>query len=134
MILVDTSVWIDFFAGRDVPQVQTLEQLIQADADLCICGVILTEALQGIANDRQHAQVQTYFAPLIRLDIHETVWLLAADLYRNLRKRGLTIRKTNDCVIAATALHYQCCLLHNDRDFEAIQQHYPLRTDCLRLH
>jgi len=134
MILVDTSVWIDFFAGRDVPHVQALEHLIQTDADLCICGIILTEVLQGIANDKQHEQVKTYLAPLIRLDIHEAVWLAAADLYRTLRKRGLTIRKTNDCVIAATALHYQCCLLHNDRDFEAIQQHYPLRSDCLRLH
>jgi len=65
MILVDTGVWIDFFAGRGVPHVQALEHLIQTDADLCICGVILTEVLQGIAND---------------------------------------------CVIAATALHYQCCL------------------------
>lgn len=134
MILVDTSVWIDFFAGRDVPHVHILEQLIQRDADLCISGLILTEVLQGIANDRHHAQVKAYFAPLIRLDIHEAVWLLAADLYRNLRKRGLTIRKTNDCIIAATALHYQCCLLHNDRDFDAIQQYYPLGTDCLRLH
>lgn len=134
MILVDTSVWIDFFAGRDVAHVHTLEQLIQSDADLALCGVILTEVLQGIANDKQHQLVKDYLQPLMRLEISEAVWLEAADLYRTLRKRGLTIRKTNDCVIAATALHYQCCLLHNDRDFDAIQQHYPLRTDCRRFH
>ncbi len=134
MILVDTSVWIDFFAGRDLPHVQVLEHLIQTDADLALCGVILTEVLQGIANDKQHQQVKEYLQPLLRLDITETVWLEAADLYRILRKRGITIRKTNDCVIAATALHYQCCLLHNDRDFDAMQPHFPLQTDCLRLH
>lgn len=54
MILVDTSVWIDFFAGRDLPHVQMLEQLIQADADLALCGIILTKVLQSIANDKQH--------------------------------------------------------------------------------
>jgi predicted nucleic acid-binding protein len=134
MILVDTSVWIDFFAGRDFPHVQTLDQLIQTDADLAICGIILTEVLQGIANDKQHQMVKEYLQPLIRLEITETVWLEAADLYRTLRKRGVTIRKTNDCVIAATALHHQACLLHNDRDFDAIQQHFPLQTDCLKLH
>lgn len=134
MILVDISVWIDFFAGRDLPHVQVLEHLIQTDADLALCGVILTEVLQGIANDKQHQQVKEYLQPLIRLDITETVWLEAADLYRTLRKRGITIRKTNDCVIAATALHYQCCLLHNDRDFDAMQPHFPLQTDCQRLH
>lgn len=134
MILVDTSVWVDFFAGRELPHVQVLENLIQTDADLCLCGIILTEVLQGIADDKQHQLVTEYLQPLIRLEMTEAVWLAAADLYRNLRKRGLTIRKTNDCVIAATALHHQCCLLHNDRDFAAIQQHYPLQTDCLRLH
>lgn len=131
MILVDTSVWIDFFAGRDLPQVQILEYLIQTDADLALCGVILTEILQGISDDKQHQQVRDYLAPLLRLEITEPIWLEAAELYRSLRKKGITIRKTNDCIIAATALHYKACLLHNDRDFAAIQQHYPLKTHCL---
>lgn len=134
MILVDTSVWIDFFAGRDLPHVQTLEHLLQTDADLALCGIILTEILQGIAADNQYQQVQDYLQPLLRLEITESVWLSAADLYRTLRKRGMTIRKTNDCVIAATALHYECCLLHNDRDFAAIQQYFPLQTQCAPLH
>ena len=69
MILVDTSVWIDFFAGREVAHVHTLEQLIQSDADLALCGVILTEVLQGIANDKQHQLVKDYLQPLIRLEI-----------------------------------------------------------------
>lgn len=134
LILVDTSVWIDFFAGRDLPHVQLLEQWIQEDADLALCGIILTEVLQGIANNQQHKTVRDYLAPLIRLEISEAVWLSAADIYRNLRTKGSTIRKTNDCVIAATALHYDCILLHNERDFDAIRQHFPLRTPNQPIH
>lgn len=134
MVLVDTSVWIDFLAGQDTPHVNTLEQLIKNNADLSLCGIVLTEILQGISNNKEHQQVKQFLQPLLRLDIHEDIWLLAADIYRNLRKQGITIRKTNDCIIAATALHYECCLLHNDKDFTAIKKHYPLQTECLSLH
>ncbi len=134
MILVDNSVWIDFFAGRELPHVIILEQLLQTDADIALCGIVLTEVLQGIANDRQHQTVKDYLSPLIQLDIQAPIWLSAADIYRNLRKQGITIRKTNDCVIAATALYYQSYLLHNDRDFDAIRQYYPLQTQSLPPH
>jgi len=135
MILIDTSVWIDYFAGRDeLSHVQLLERLIKNNADLALCGIVLTEILQGISDDKQHQLVKDHLKPLLRLEIVERVWLSAAELYRQLRKKGITIRKTNDCVIAATALHYNCCLLHADRDFAAIQKHFPLKTDCLSLH
>lgn len=62
MILVDTSVWIDFFNGKDLPHVETLESLISQEADIVICGLILTEVLQGISNDKEHKLTQTYFA------------------------------------------------------------------------
>lgn len=134
MILVDTSVWIDFFAAKDLPHVNVLEQLILNDANLVLMGIVLTEILQGIANDAQHQKVQQYLQPIPRLDMNESIWLLAADIYRQQRKRGITIRKTNDCIISATALHYDCCLLHNDKDFRMIQRNYPLKTNCLALH
>ncbi len=128
MILVDTSAWIDFFNGKDLPHVATLEFSIQQEVDIAICGVVLTEVLQGISNDKQHQLTQDYLQSLLMLEIKEGVWLQAADIYRQLRKRGLTVRKTNDCIIAATALHYGCFLLHNDKDFATIELHYPLRT------
>lgn len=128
MILVDTSVWIDFFNGKDLPHVKTLESLISQEADIAICGVILTEVLQGISNDKEHKLTQTYLQALVMLEIKDALWLYAAEIYRNLRKKGLTVRKINDCVIAATALHYECLLLHNDKDFTTIQLHYPLKT------
>jgi len=128
VILVDTSVWIDFFAGRDLPHVATLEQFIHDSQDIALCGIILTEILQGIANDTTHRRVRRYLVPLILLPMPEAVFVRAADIYRRLRKQGTIIRKTNDCVIAATTLQHHCRLLHNDKDFAPIARHYPLKV------
>ncbi len=128
MILVDTSVWIDFFAGRDLPYVVMLEQFILDNEDLALCGIILTEILQGIADDTAHRRVRRYLGPLIMLPMPNSVFARAADIYRKLRKQGITIRKTNDCIIAATALEHHCQLLHNDKDFVPIAKHYPLKV------
>ena len=127
MILVDTSVWIDFFAGRDLPHVAKLEQSILDNDDLALSGIILTEILQGIPDDTTYRRVRRYLSALIMLPMPESVFVRAAELYRKLRKQGITIRKTNDCIIAATALEHQCQLLHNDKDFVPIAKHYPLK-------
>ena len=123
MILVDTSVWIDFFAGRDLPHVAKLEQYILDNEDLALSGIILTEILQGIPDDTTYRRVRRYLSTLIMLPMPESVFVRAAELYRKLRKQGITIRKTNDCIIAATALEHQCQLLHNDKDFVPIAKH-----------
>ena len=128
MILVDTSVWIDFFAGRDLAHVARLEQLVLDNEDLALCGIILTEILQGIADDSTHRRVQRYLRPLLMLPMPETVYARAAEIYRKLRKTGITIRKTNDCIIAATALEHHCQLLHNDKDFSPIEKHFSLKV------
>ena len=127
MILVDTSVWIDFYADRDLPHVAALEQSILDNEDLALCGIILTGILQGIADDTSYRRVQRYLSPLIMLPMPETVFVRAATIYRKLRKNGITIRKSNDCIIAATALEHQCRLLHNDRDFTPIAEHFALK-------
>ena len=127
MILVDTSVWIDFFAGRDLPHVVTLEQLILGNEDLALCGIILTEILQGISDDTTYRRVRSYLSPLIMLPMPTAVFVSAANIFRNLRKQGITIRKTNDCIIAATALEHHCQLLHNDKDFIPVTKHFPLQ-------
>lgn len=130
MVLVDTSVWIDFLSGHEAPHVGALEQLVAENEDLALCGIILTEILQGIADDAAYRRVRRHLAPLLMLSMPETVFIRAADIYRTLRKQGITIRKTNDCIIAATALEHRCRLLHNDRDFEPVARHFPL--DILR--
>ena len=128
MILVDTSVWIDFFAGRDLPNVAKLEQSILDNEDLALSGIILTEILQGIPDDTTYRRVRRYLSALIMLPMPESVFVRAADIYRKLRKQGITIRKTNDCIIAATALEHHCQLLHNDKDFRPIAKHYSLKV------
>lgn len=127
-MLVDTSVWIDFFANRDTSQVDALEHAIVTGADIALCGIILTEILQGIRDDRQYAQVRQRLTPVLMLPITQPTFVAAADLYRQLRKRGLIIRKTNDCIIAATAIEHGLSLLHNDRDFDLIAAHSRLQS------
>jgi len=125
-MLVDTSVWIDLFAGRDTPQVVILEQTIARGDDIALCGIILTEILQGIRNDRQFNRVRRDLRPVLMLTMAEPVFVRAAQLFRQLRKQGLTIRKTNDCIIAATAIEHGIPLLHNDRDFDSLATHTNL--------
>ena len=128
MILVDTSVWIDFFAGRDLPNVAKLEQFVLDNEDLALSGIILTEILQGIPDDTTYRRVRRYLSALIMLPMPESVFVRAADIYRKLLKQGITIRKTDDCIIAATALEHHCQLLHNDKDFRPIAKHYSLKV------
>ena len=128
MILVDTSVWIDFFAGRDLPHVARLENLILDNEDLTLSGIILTEILQGIPDDTTYRRVRRYLSALIMLPMPESVFVRAAELYRKLRKQGITIRKSNDCIIAATAIEHHCQLLHNDKDFAPITKYFSLKV------
>ncbi len=127
MVLVDTTVWIDFFAGRAEPHVAALEGLIEGDQDLCLCGVVLTEVLQGVRSDSDYARVKAHLQALLLLPMHKEAFVRAAEIYRLLRTKGITIRKAVDCMIAAVAIEHRLPLLHNDRDFEQIARHTPLR-------
>lgn len=118
--LVDTTVWIDLFRGTDTAQVRELERILNANEDVCICGVVLTEVLQGIRDDKEYAHALASFDSFILLPMTQTTFVRAAELYRTLRRRGLTIRNAVDCMIAAVALEHDVALLHNDRDFNAI--------------
>ena len=128
MVLVDTTVWIDFFGARLEPHVDALRELIENDEDLCVCGVILAEVLQGIRSDADYRKTKDYFSALILLPMRESTFVRAADLYRSLRRKGVTIRKPVDCMIAAVAMEHGLPLLHNDRDFDQIAKHSKLKT------
>jgi predicted nucleic acid-binding protein len=127
MVLVDTTVWIDFFAGRNEPHVTALQKLIEDEKDLSLCGVILAEVLQGIRSDTDFIKTKEYLGELIILPMRQITFLRAAEIYRSLRKKGLTIRKPVDCMIASVAIEYDIHLLHNDRDFDNIAKHSKLR-------
>jgi predicted nucleic acid-binding protein len=93
-----------------------------------LCGIVLTEILQGIVDDATFDRVRDYLRPLVMLPMPEEVCVRAADIYRQMRKKGITCRKTNDCLIAATALEHRCRLLHHDKDFAPIEKYFPLRV------
>ena len=126
MVLVDTTVWVDLFSGLTTPQVIVLESLILKREDICLCGVILTEVLQGIRDDKEHAKTQAIFSNLLYLPMTHETFLLAAHLYRSLRARGITIRNSIDCMIAAVCIENKVALLHHDRDFDLISKHFDL--------
>jgi predicted nucleic acid-binding protein len=128
MLLVDTTVWIDFFASRELPHVRLLEDALLQDDDICICGVILTEVLQGIRDDKDYRKITKRFQSLVFLPMTPETFILSADIYRLLRKKGITIRNAVDCMIAAVAIEHRVPLLHNDRDYEPITQHCGLQT------
>jgi len=127
MVLVDTTVWVDLFSGLATSQVTRLESLIARREDICLCGVILTEVLQGIRDDDEHAKTQTILSDLLYLPMTRETFLLAAHIYRSLRARGITIRNSIDCMIAAVCIGNKSALLHNDRDFDLISKHFDLR-------
>ena len=125
-VLVDSTVWIDFLRNRNTPHTDKLVELIQARADLCLCGFVMTEVLQGIRDEKQYVMTKNQFGNLIYLESDQSTFELGATIYRNLRKEGITIRNSIDCLIAATVIQHGVYLLENDRDFTFIDQHYPL--------
>lgn len=121
MILVDTSVWIDFFDHPDSVYAKELKGLIEKDDDLCLLDLNLTEILQGIRGEELFKQVKEYLIqfPIIMTAGLET-HIHAANIYRLCRKRGKTITKTIDAIIAASAIENNLVLFHRDKDFDLI--------------
>ena len=128
IVLIDTTVWIDFFAGRQLPHVSALERLIKNREDICICGIILTEVLQGIRKKSEFRKTKELFNSMIFLPMPYSVFLGAAEIYRTLRRKGITIRNPVDCMIASVAIENDIMLLHNDRDFTPIEIHFGLKV------
>jgi predicted nucleic acid-binding protein len=128
MVLVDTTVWIDFFGGKATPEVDELERLLTEEKDICTCGVILTEVLQGIREDVDYQRTLSRFDTFLLLPMNRQTFLRAAELFRSLRRRGITICKPIDCMIASVCIEHGIALLHNDRDFDSIESHCGLKV------
>jgi len=128
MILIDTTVWIDFFRGTDSPEKRTLEHLLQKGTMVAITDIILTEILRGIPHDKEYQMVkrQLNSFPCLTAKAPRT-FVHAADLYRRCRKKGVTIRSTVDCLIAAVCLEHETALLHHDSDFTQLAKHTGLK-------
>ena len=120
-VLVDTSAWVDFFNGHPSPQADALTRLIREEADVLTCGVVAAEVLQGIRRSKSLEEIEQHFLDMEWLTPREPeTYLEAADLYRQLRSQGLTIRSTIDCIIAKLAEENDALLLSKDRDIQLI--------------
>jgi hypothetical protein len=128
MLLIDTSAWIEFLNNQPTPQAAYIETAIQNDRDIFICGIILTEILQGIRDDARHAAVKEALLRAEFIAARRSTYLYAADLYRSLRRKGVTIRNAPDCIIASLCIENEIPLLHHDRDFDHIAQYSKLET------
>jgi predicted nucleic acid-binding protein len=125
VILVDTSVWIEFFAGRTLlPEVETKV------LDFVTCPPVVQEVLQGFSDRSSYAIFEDRFLAFTCLSesVSLDLYVKAAAIYREGRSRGYTIRSAIDCLIAAIAIEHSVPVWHRDRDFTAIARYTPLRA------
>ncbi|MEX2587453.1 MAG: PIN domain nuclease [Actinomycetota bacterium] len=129
MIVVDTSVWIDFLNENDTAQVAQVAALLHDGAPLALTDVIYTEILQGVRDAGQAEQLDYHLRafPVVRLESLDD-FRLAASLYRQARASGITIRKTLDCLIAAPCIREDVPILHADHDFDRLASCTSLRV------
>lgn len=128
MVIVDTTVWIDYFRGRRTAQTRWLDQALGVTR-VGLCDLILCEILQGMQSDADAATVLAQMSSFDLLDTGGTdLAVESARNYRRLRARGHTVRKTIDCLIATLCLREGHELLHNDRDFDPFEAMLGLRV------
>jgi predicted nucleic acid-binding protein len=125
MLLIDTSVWIKLFRAPDNDFKQTLIEVINGK-DYYLSRFTQTELLQGARNEKEWTELNNYLSTQDYIDPGIQLWSHAARIYYELRRQGITVRNTIDCLIAASAIEHDLLLLHDDRDFEAIAYGTPL--------
>lgn len=121
MIVVDTSVWIDVINEVETPEATRCVELLEDGAPVALTDVVFTEVLQGFRTERDASRVERRLRafPLLRLETLDDFGL-AARLYREARRAGVTIRKTLDCLIAAPCVREGVPILHSDDDFDRL--------------
>ena len=127
MILVDSSVWVDYFNGRKTPQTDWLDSAF-GNIPVIMGDLILTEVLQGFQNQKDFKIARDLLLGLPFVPIMgRTIALQSAENYRSLRRKGVTVRKTIDIIIGTFCIYYQLPLLHDDRDFEPMVRFLGLK-------
>lgn len=130
MILVDSSVWIDYFRSADTAQVALLDSLL-GRSPLAIGDLIAAEVLQGVRDEQEFRSVKTTLEAFDHIDlVGYELAVKASENYRSLRARGVTIRKTIDTLIATRCIEDGLTLLHADQDFVPFVEHLGLRVAC----
>lgn len=128
MIVVDSSVWIDYFNGKITKQTDLLDSLFGIEL-IVIGDIILTEVLQGFQEDKDFNKARKLFDSLIfRQMLGKELAVKSAENYRILRKKGVTVRKTIDVIIATFCVASDLPLLHSDKDFTTMVKHLNLKV------
>ena len=128
MIVVDSSVWVDYFNGVQTRETALLDDILGLEP-IVIGDLVLAQVLQGFRSDHDVRRARTaldtlIFEPMVGRDIA----LVSAGNYRTLRAKGVTVRKTIDMLIATSCMENRHILLHSDRDFDPIKEHLGLET------
>lgn len=131
-VLIDTSVWIDYFRGTENPATEKLNQIIGEHRTVCVCPPVRQEVLQGFRHDTDYNTAVRLFRTLEHLTAEPYEAATgAAQIFRRLRRQGITVRKSNDCLIAWYALSAGCSILHIDRDYDIMIK--PLKLKVVQL-
>ncbi len=128
MIVADTSAWIDYFRGVSAPHTDLLDEELQVNR-IITGDLIITELLQGFKSEKEHAEAKYLMETLEYRDfVGKTIAFKAADNFRILRSKGVTVRKTIDVIIATFCIENRFLLIHNDRDFDSIEKYLGLKV------
>jgi len=128
MIVVDSSVWIDYFTGNDSPEADHLDSLLGQEL-IAISDLVLTEVLQGFRADKDFREARDLLLSFHVVNMLDTtIALKSAANFRALRKLGLTVRKTVDSIIATYCIENRLPLLHSDKDFQPFHKHLNLKN------
>jgi len=128
VILVDSSVWIDYFRGTSTPQAEMLDSLLGSEP-VVTADLVLTEVLQGFGSEHDFNQAKKLLTSLVVVDLGgQHIAIQAARNFRALRALGISVRKTIDTVIATRCIVSGLTLLYSDRDFDPFVQHLGLRS------
>jgi predicted nucleic acid-binding protein len=126
MVIVDSSVWIDYFNGRDIPEVAKLDRLLETEL-LGVGDLILAEVLQGFRQDKDYQTAKRLLTSLTVFEmLGAAMAMKSADNFRDLRKKGITVRKTIDVMIATFCIENGHELLFSDKDFTPFVEHLGL--------
>jgi len=127
LILVDSSVWIDFFNGTETAETQSLSDILGL-LPVAIGDLMLAEVLQGFRKDRDFRTALELFESVTVLELGgREIAIQSARNFRKLRSKGFTVRKTIDCIIATYCIEHKLSLLQADRDFEPFHEHLGLK-------
>lgn len=133
MNLVDSSIWIDYFRGLTTPARDALHSMLAGGDEVFITEPIIMELLAGAPDFSASRRLETLVNGLSLLTVEPDLdYRDAASIYRTVRRTGRTIRKMNDCLIAAVALRTEATVVHKDNDFEMIAEVVPLAHRSLR--